>query len=432
MMKKSPVYVSAGACYVWSQAIKDAFTFQTHFGDQFTMYRESDDGDMIMVPRNCAPAGKSLMPVGEKVVFDKLKFESRNEEQTRIVTTGSQLLMAGDSFIIQAGTGTGKTVMSMPLIAVVGRKTAIIVTKEDVKVQWVNALKKFLGLTDDEIGYIQGGICDYQDKKVVVCMVHSVSKRDRYPAEAFQDFGFVITDECHRIGADTFSEAMWNFPAFLRLGLSATPKRKDGKDLVLHSHIGPILIVSELPPLKPTVIVKEFRQPVLAKIPHKAGKTGHITKILVNNALRNEYLAEFMLAAYRKDRNIVFFSDSRDSHLLPMKALLISKGIPDNEIDFYVGGLTEARREKAKRARIVLATYKMCSEATDAPWWDTAVLGTPRSDVVQIAGRVLREYPGKNDPVIFDLVDVSSPVFKKYYAGRAKFYQKVGAKMIYK
>jgi len=116
--------------------------------------------------------------------------------------------------------------------------------------------------------------------------------------------------------------------------------------------------------------------------------------------------------------------------------------VPDEDIGYYVGtsasdgspyeGGLKARkvqREQAKAKAVVLATYQMASEATDVPWWDTCVLAIPRSDVVQIVGRIRREYPGKTQPVVLDIVDGDSPVYEAFARKRLAWYKSIGCEL---
>jgi len=82
-----------------------------------------------------------------------------------------------------------------------------------------------------------------------------------------------------------------------------------------------------------------------------------------------------------------------------------------------------------KQRRVVLGTYKMCSTGTDVPRWDTLVMATPRADVKQAIGRVLRSVQGKKQPVIFDLVDKNA-IFQGFHLARLKQYYSVNAEVI--
>jgi superfamily II DNA or RNA helicase len=65
----------------------------------------------------------------------------------------------------------------------------------------------------------------------------------------------MVVHNCHRVAADQFSSVCFNVPAKLRLGLSATPERQDGKEFVLHAHIGPIRVKTKVLAMLPKVLV---------------------------------------------------------------------------------------------------------------------------------------------------------------------------------
>jgi len=66
-----------------------------------------------------------------------------------------------------------------------------------------------------------------------------------------------------------------------------------------------------------------------------------------------------------------------------------------------------------------------CSEGTNLPHLDTLVLATPRSNVKQAIGRILRLVEGKKQPVVLDLVDDHS-ILKSFYYSRLRQYYSVG------
>ena len=369
------------------------------------------------------------------------KFKPRNSEQGRVIAETLKLLKLGASFMMEAPTGFGKTWCAMDIIAKFGKKTIIVVTKEDIRDQWIAAAKALLGLEVGKgIGLIQGDTCSTVGASIVIAMIQSLSKEARYPEHVFKDFGLAVWDECHRVAADNFSNSAYRIPAMARLGISATPDRKDGKEEVLHAHIGPIRVSTEAAPMTPRIIrqTSPWECPMTRKldpdtgkyrmvqIPHSAGKATHVIKLLANHHARNKLIAEFVAAAYKKDRKILVQSDLKD-HLDTLVPLIAKSGVPPGDIGFYVGGLKAHERDHAKTKRVIMATYKMTAEATDIPTLDTLVMATPKSDVRQIVGRVIRFLHDKKEPVVFDIVDKTSTVFAGYANVRSKWYAEIGA-----
>ena len=245
-----------------------------------------------------------------------------------------------------------------------------------------------------------------------------------------------VSGNCHRLAADVFSQCMWNLPARYRLGLSATPVRKDGRTKVLTAHIGPPMVEIRRQNMVPKVLpVRTGWNPPYIKrngswvpFPYRPGRTMGAAKSMAGDMARNELIVHLTYEAYQKDRKIMVFSDLRD-HLETLR-LLLTRQVMSSKIGLYVGGLSEKQREKAAGCPIILTTYKMASEGTNIPDTDTCVLGTPKADVVQAVGRIRRIVEGKKQPVVFDLVDVGHQLFVDYYRARCKWYQSINAPIV--
>jgi superfamily II DNA or RNA helicase len=433
LVPEQPLWTGAMSCFEYTPDMVQRMLLTDAFGDTYQLYRAV--GDKILIPRGLAPVGAEDMRVaGVPAKFDKLDFAPRDPEQKRVVDEAVELLLDGKSFILEAPTGFGKTCVACPMIAAVGRVTLIVVPKADLMTRWRVELKKTLGLTDAEIGVIRQDSMAVAGKKVVVGMLHSLCRTDRYPAWIKQEVGCVIFDEVHRLGADEFMKVAGAFPAKLRLGLSATPDRRDGRQIAFQAHIGPVMVRTTMATVETKVlrVHTEWRCPRTKlgdKIPHSPGKDTHVKVLLSKNPVRNQKLLRLMLRCHAKGRQTVFFSEFVD-HVRLMEEMLLSSGVMADDVGVYIGELKESERKIALKRQIVLATYGMMSEGTDEPRLDTCVLGTPRSDIRQASGRVMRAFPGKTQAVIIDPVDDDSPVFKGYARARAEWYRKQQADVV--
>lgn len=446
---KIPLYTAGGAVYDFDKALVKKYTLPSPFEGEpsISMYREfEEDGERrIMLPRRFCPMGEDRTDPGIAVNFNSsfIPRPGQQEWVDRIV----YWLQQGESHVAQASTGFGKTVATLEVVARMGLRALVLVPKEDIIDQWFAAAKMVLGLdrAKGEVGLWRADTCDVIGHKLVIGMIHSVLKGPaRYGHAAYQGFGLVIVDETHIVSADTFVQSMWWLPARLKLGISATPNRKDGRDPILFGHIGTVKVTSKVQTMIPRVLLARTGWKVprtvykgrVQQIPHKPGKVMHINKILGKDEKRNSIISSFVKAAYRKQRSTIIFSDTM-AHLKNLKEALMKEGIPAKDIGYYVGlqfydgkeGNRKQQRERAKYKPIILATMKMCAMATDIPWLDTCVLATPRSDVIQIVGRIRREYENKKEPVVFDLVDSDSPVFEQYANKRCKWYRSIGSKI---
>jgi superfamily II DNA or RNA helicase len=104
-----------------------------------------------------------------------------------------------------------------------------------------------------------------------------------------------------------------------------------------------------------------------------------------------------------------------------MNEILLKRGI---DTAVYIGGMTQDQRDQATKSRVLCATYSMASEAFDLPKLNTLVMATPKKDINQVVGRILRKQHDEN-PMIIDVYDKNS-VFERWGYSRFKFYKKRG------
>lgn len=438
--KQRPKRTDAAAWVPFTEAQQRRFTYEDRFGEDVPLFELK--GDLIGCPRAAHAVGEQDHRVrGDKIVFEYEKPFVPRPGQGDLIDQGVSILQKDESFVMQAPTGFGKTVMAVQMIKRVGRPTLVIVTKEDLLERWEEEIVKWLGFKP---GLIQGQTCDI--KPVTIAMVHTLAQQGVTPQVA-QAFGFVLWDECHRMAADTFSRTAFQFPALLRMGLSATPTRLDGREQMIFDTIGPIRVVQEALQITPTVAVYKSQwqaprwrckyckgagcPPCQGKGYRKAhadvGKTMHLEKDIAEHPERNAMLLKIIKQAHERGRRIVVFS-SLVAHLKFLQEKSIQHmGIPEDETALYISGLSKKGREKAKAKPVLFATWGMMGEGTDIPWLDVCVLGTPRANVEQAIGRVLREYPDKPTPVVVDICDYDHPVFEKYALKRRKLYSKMRA-----
>jgi superfamily II DNA or RNA helicase len=88
--------------------------------------------------------------------------------------------------------------------------------------------------------------------------------------------------------------------------------------------------------------------------------------------------------------------------------------------------MKEAQLTESSKKNIIFGTFSQAHEGLDIPSLDTIILATPKSDIKQSIGRILRETVGKkNDPHIYDICDHWSILFSMFVK-RKKVYQQGG------
>eukprot|EP00798_Chlamydomonas_sp_ICE-L_P003637 gene3637-biopygen21376 len=165
--------------------------------------------------------GGQLRPVQESVVSSFL--ERARDPQ-----------VAGG--IITLPCGGGKTVVALKIASELACKTLIVVHKEFLLSQWRERIEQFM--PNASVGLVKAGVTDTHGRDVVLASLQSLSIKS-YAADTFSDFGLLIVDECHRVGTEVFSRALFKTTFRYSLGLSATPDRKDGMTRAILYHLGP-------------------------------------------------------------------------------------------------------------------------------------------------------------------------------------------------
>ena len=423
-----PLSTGAGAMYPWSEFLESRFFHEDRFGEMYAnckIITRKGKKKWILVPRMKAPMGvEDLREDGDDINI-KWKGKPRNAEQKRVLREIKTAYKQGRTgFIVQASTGFGKTFLGCYAISRVKRTTLILITKEDLEVQWRKALKKFLGLKREDIGIIKADTYSVVNKKVVIGYVQSVMKDERYPSWVYKYFGMVISDEVQFMAADKFVNCMFLLPAMFRLGLTATVDRSDQKQHVFVDHIGPVHVRAELLPMRFDVIKVLTGILIPEDIPCKPGRLSTVYNYLGAIRKRQRLITNYVIRAVNRGRTVVCFAHTK-KHLERAYDSLIDGGLKPKHIGYYIGGLSAEILKENAHKKVILATYKMTSYGTDYPHWDTAVFMTPVADVRQAVGRVVREYIDKKKPLMIDFVDkhwVLVNYWKKrraWYKGRA-------------
>jgi superfamily II DNA or RNA helicase len=145
---------------------------------------------------------------------------------------------AGSRGLVVLPTGTGKTFVAMLAIQQASRPSLVVTPTIDLMSQWYRELHLAF---DVPIGLLGGGYHDIQPLTVTTydsAYIHLERWANR--------FGLVVFDECHHLPGATYSMAAVGALAPFRLGLTATPERADGAEVMLEGLIGPIVYRREI------------------------------------------------------------------------------------------------------------------------------------------------------------------------------------------
>ena len=397
----------------------------------YPVYRESTQ--KIYLPRyyglkNYGEPDEFRLPPGDAI---QLTFAGAlRDYQLHIVDVYKKSAKSVGGGLLEIPCGRGKTVIALKIIAELGKKTLVIVHKGFLLNQWIERIAEFL--PQAKVGRIQGQMIDIEGKDIVIGMLQSLSMKE-YPESLFSSFGLTIVDECHHISSEVFCRSLQKIMTCYTLGLSATMQRKDGLTKVFKMFLGDI-VYSEERESTDQVLVKAI-QFVTADATFNEmcydyrGNPAYstmISKLCAFNAR-----SEFILQVIQKELAIA--PDQQVMILAHNKNLLtyLHDAIGHRQIasvGYYVGGMKDADLKKSEGCKIIVATYAMASEALDIKTLTTLVLATPKTDIIQAVGRILRVKHAR--PLVVDIID-SHDVFLSQWQKRRKYYMSNNYKIMH-
>ena len=388
-----------------------------------TYYRISILGDLSIVPvvleRKRAPRRlqkKNVLHTGFSIVKKSIDDYY-----------GFTLVGTNHRFLLADFTVVHNTVCALKIACDIGLKTLIVVHKEFLMNQWIERVAQFVPTA--RVGRLQQKKAEIEGRDIVVAMIHSIALRE-YPPETFEGFGLTIVDEAHHVSAPIFSQAMFIANSPHVLGLTATPERKDGLQRVLHWFLGNIAYQSEREGRDDVKVEVARFDASHVPIPYnqRTGKMclASFVTALTEDPDRNVLVMARVAAHHAAGRKIILLSDRR-AHCETLLEACRRRGI---DAGLYLGGMSPEDLEKSAARRVVLATFALATEGLDIPTLDTLVLATPKSDVVQATGRILRETTGKKRaPLIVDVVDSVGVAYAQFNK-RKTFYLKAGFEIV--
>ena len=330
--------------------------------------------------------------------------------------------------IISLHTGGGKTVCALYIASQVKVPTLIIVHNTFLRDQWFERIHTFL--PNARIGRIQGDKIEVEGKDVIVAMLQTLSMKDM-DISTFKPIGLVIVDECHHIASEVFVQALPKVTSKHMLGLSATPSRKDGLMHVAHWFLGPLLYNSDTGSKQDEdvhVEVYEYKNedPKFNEIIYN-NQGVMFTTLMINKlaeeAGRTKWLAEILEDVLNESskRKILVLTD-RVQHTKDILSAL-PEDIQLRSGILSQGTKADIRAEMCATKDVLIGTYAMCKEGFDVASLNTLLMATPRPDIDQIVGRILRveKSARKIHPLILDIVD---PQFRRQFQERLSLYKK--------
>ena len=305
-------------------------------------------------------------------------------------------------------TGSGKTEIAIAMVLLAlgkGKRIAFIVNRIELCVQ---ALRRFHKAGIDA-GLIQGENSFNTGASVVIASIHTVDRR------GLPDVDLIIIDEAHAVpGSQSFRNLLFKLNNVPVIGLTATPfSRGMGKHYrelggSLFEKLVPAATIRELIDLGHLVDVDVYApsEPDLSGVKVVAGDYNEkqLGEAVDKPALVGDIVAHWLRLARRRPTVCFATSQAHSRHVVEQ---FISAGISAEHIDCYTE--EDERQAILERVRtgqtMIISNVAILAEGWDFPACEVMILARPTRSLVryiQMAGRILRPFPGKTRGLILD------------------------------
>ncbi len=356
--------------------------------------------------------GKDPEIIDRRRILDEIEIqfsgELRNYQKQAVIEVGKK------SFgVLEAGTGSGKTVMALSLIASRKQPTLIVVHTKELLYQWQERIGEFLQIDSGLIGDGHSSVRD-----ITVAIVNSARKKVDTIAPLF---GHLIVDECHRVPAALFTDVVSHFDSQYLLGLSATAFRSDEQTTrLIYFFMGdPVYKVDsgELSAsgaiVKPKILIKntsfDYR--------YRGDYQALITALTAHQG-RNMQIIEDIVSAVSENQGTSLVVSDRVSHCEVFEEHLRKRGI---NVALLTGQTSTENRARIVAAvqkgeiQVLVATLQLIGEGFDCPGLNNLFLTTPitfEGRLLQVIGRIMRPAINK-EARVYDYLDHNVSALRK-------------------
>ena len=432
----------------------------SNFANGRYIYLGQDEGGYIGIPRGlreelierCGRAGIAWEEEDARVQGRGIQV-GFNGQLREAQAVAAEKMLEHQTGILSAATAFGKTVVCSYLIAAKKVSALILLESSSLIEQWQEALAKFL-MIDEElpeyqtpsgqtrkrksiIGKLQGAH-DSMTGIIDIAMAGSLYKKGELHPR-LQEYGMVIVDECHHAASDTIVGILREAKAKYVYGVTATPMRGDGLEKITYKMIGPVRYCYRARDMAKEQGIRHFVYPRFTRTvsPHRLGEKMHVNEayeLVRDSEMRNGQIVADVRLCMEKGRSPVILSKYKE-HARRLyerlreyadRAFLLLGDNPRKEQKKLLEEMKQVSREQSV---LLVATGQLIGEGFDYPRLDTLIMATPvawKGVVEQYAGRLNREYDGKETVIIYDYVDRHIPVFDRMYGKRLRAYKQIG------
>jgi superfamily II DNA or RNA helicase len=246
-------------------------------------------------------------------------------------------------------------------------------------------------------------------------------------------------DECHHAASDTIVDVLQEVNAKYVYGVTATPLRSDGLEKINYMLLGPIRYkYTSKDRVKEQgiahLVYPRFTRAVAPRFAQDKMHPNEAYAIVRENDDRDNLIINDVIKCVKDERTPVILSKYVDHskklyERLKDKADYVFLLSGENSKKEHKSIIQQMNQVQSNETMILVATGKLIGEGFDFPRLDTLIMATPvawKSVVEQYAGRLNRDYEGKESVIIYDYVDSHISMFDKMYYKRLKAYKQIG------
>jgi superfamily II DNA or RNA helicase len=342
-----------------------------------------------------------------EIPSDAIKY--RGYQEKAVVS----LITNGEEGTLTAPAGSGKTVIGLSLIPLLGQPTLWLTHTRALASQALDRITQFLpSLTEEDVGML--GDSKWRKGKVVdVALIPTLVRREEDLIKISQDYGLVILDEAHHCPASTFTKVINILNPYYLYGLTATPYRRDRLEKLMFQTIGPELIritVEEVESAGGIIMPVIKYRPLRCHPVYGNDIQSILKKKIINNKARNALIVGDILREAISGNFCIVLTD-RKAHADELFDLI--------RIGWPATGIATGKYSKKyvqetadllnkKEITVLVCTFSLLGEGFDVKFLNRAFITMPfraEGKVEQLIGRIQRTAEGKTDAIVFDYVD---------------------------
>lgn len=298
--------------------------------------------------------------------------------------------------LIVAPPRSGKTPTMLALAVELGYRTIVLAHQHDFLNQFIEHIEDYTNLPRLEKKYgkklygFPKKPSDFAKYEICVCTYQQFITEGtgvRRLKAAVPHYGTLLIDEVHKANSNTFAKIVSRWPSRIKAGVTATDKRKDGREILVRELVGPVVARVEIPQLKPKIIVHKNDFVKTRSAYRGPGGFTYATRFLSRHDKRNEVILDYVLRDLHKGHCIVIPTLYREHVDYLVGAINDAAG--SKVAEAFVGGGSKKNKElrakildraRSRKTKVVVGIRSLMQLGLNVPAWSALYYIMPMSN----------------------------------------------------